>query len=125
MQENQLLIASLKSDRIALQNNIQANLEKIQRLRQSKNNITHEQGELWAHKRLISEPELSSSTWDGKHAAEFMNIRANIEQSYTSINSQQVEDIFSDIEQKIAQLESMNNGYSNSIASINLRISQL
>ncbi|NRG44021.1 DUF5082 family protein [Bacillus sp. CRN 9] len=121
MQENQMLIASLNREKAALQSQIQANLEKIQRLRQAKTNIAHEQGEFWSQKRLISEPDLSAA-WLGKHANEFKNIRTNMEQTYMAINTQQVENILSDIEQKIAQLESINNGYSNSIASINYQI---
>lgn len=57
MQENQMLIASLNREKAALQSQIQANLEKIQRLTQAKTNIAHEQGEFWSQKRLISEPD--------------------------------------------------------------------
>ncbi len=103
---------------------MQANQEKLQRLRQARDYITNEHGDLSAHKKLISDPELSPSTWAGKHATEFLNVRTNIEQSYMAIITQQVEDILSEIEGKIAQLESANSGYSNSITSKNYRISQ-
>jgi hypothetical protein len=123
--ENERLIENLRSDISSLQNQMHANQEKLQRLRQAKAFITNDQEELSAHKKLISDPDLSPSTWAGRHATEFLNIRTDIEHSYTGIITHQVEDILLDIEEKISQLESENSSFSNSIASKNYRISQL
>ncbi|WLR42811.1 DUF5082 family protein [Bacillus carboniphilus] len=122
MEEDKRLINNLKSDRTVLQNKIQNNLEKIQRLKMAKTRITHDQEDFWSKKTLISEPDLSSE-WVGKHANELMDFRADMEQSYRSINTEQVEEIITDIENKIDELASMNEGYSNSISSINYRLS--
>lgn len=125
MSKNEKLIANLSSDISALHENIQANQEKLQRLRQAKHYISNEQEELSAHRKFISEPELSPSNWAGKHASKFLNIRMDIEQSHMVIMNQQAENILTEIEGKIDQLKSMNSSYSDSIASKNYRISRL
>ncbi|UOQ94572.1 DUF5082 domain-containing protein [Halobacillus shinanisalinarum] len=125
MSENEIRVMSLYNDISLLRNNLHDNQEKLQRLRLAKSEISNEQGELSAQKRLLSEPDLSHSLWAGKHATEFLNIRENIEQSYVTIITQQVEALLEDIEGKITQLEHANNGISTSIVSKNETIDQL
>ncbi|WP_243291281.1 DUF5082 family protein [Bacillus sp. FJAT-47783] len=116
MAEVDLAIAALKQDIAGLSARVQENKIKLQRLRKAKKNIENEQEELINHRKNIFEPELSSTSWAGKHASEHLNIRDSIALSSNNIINQQIEEILGMIEQKINELEKENTYLMDSIS---------
>ncbi len=117
MIESEYMIRSLTNDIWSLTNRIQSNAEDINRLEQAKNNILKEQEELAVQKKLVFDPELASDSWAGKHAAEFLNIRSDIEQAYTTISNQKVESLLERITSEITRLQNLNSSLSQSVES--------
>lgn len=118
------MIMSLNSDIANLSYQIQENQEKINLLQKCYDQLSNEQQDFIANKRLINYPELDSSVWNGKNAERFNGERAEMEQGLSRINNlaeQQLEDISSEIN----MLESANGSFSNSISSKKSQLSNL
>ena len=77
------------------------------------------------NKKYINQPELTPSTWMGKHANEFIQIRQEIENSYLRLGNNDIEEMLNNIENKITYYEEANHSLSSTISSKRDRISQL
>lgn len=118
------MIMLLNSDISNLSYQIQENQEKINLLQKCYDQLSNEQQDFIANKRLINLPELDSSVWNGENAERFNGERAEMQQESSRINNlaeQQLEDISS----KINALESANGSLSNSISSKRFQLSDL
>ena len=79
MEDNSHLINQLYRDISGLSNEISKNNEKLVRLKSAHQEIASSQEEFMMNKKYVNQPELTSSTWMGKHANEFIQIRQEIE----------------------------------------------
>jgi len=78
----------------------------LARLRQALRELRSNQTEFISSRTLTEEPELTPSTWHGKHANEFKDIRSNeVIPSYEDLYNKQLAQAISDIESAIARLE--------------------
>ena len=118
------MIMALNFDISNLSYQIQENQEKINLLQKCYDQLSNEQQDFIANKRLINHPGLDSSVWNGENAERFNGERAEMEQESSRINNlaeQQLEDISS----KINELESANGSLSNSISSKRFQLSDM
>ena len=125
MEDNSHLINQLYREISELSNAMSKNNEILARLRKSYQDISSSQEEFMQNKRYIDQPELTASTWAGKHANEFNEIRKEIESSYMRIGNNDIEGMLNNIEDKISYYEGLNKSLSNAISSKRNRISQL
>ncbi|WHY78033.1 DUF5082 family protein [Neobacillus sp. WH10] len=125
MEDNSHLINQLYREISELSNAMSKNNEILARLRKSYQDISSSQEEFMQNKRYINQPELTASTWAGKHANEFNEIRKEIESSYMRIGNNDIEGMLNNIEDKISYYEGLNKSLSNAISSKRNRISQL
>jgi len=125
MEDNSHLINQLYREISELSNAMSKNNEILARLRKSYQDISSSQDEFMQNKRYIDQPELTASTWAGKHANEFNEIRKEIESSYMGIGNNDIEGMLNNIEDKISYYEGLNKSLSNAISSKRNRISQL
>ncbi|TCP31201.1 uncharacterized protein DUF5082 [Scopulibacillus darangshiensis] len=123
--DNEVMIRMLNNDIASLQSTLHDNQEKIARLHKAKRHITGGQDDLSEYKNLIKNPDLTSESWAGKHAAEFLDIRETIDNAYNDIVTIQVESILQGIEDKISQLENANLDLSDDISSKRNRINHM
>ncbi|MBM7604842.1 uncharacterized protein YukE [Metabacillus crassostreae] len=121
---NEYLIHSLKTDISILSSQINENQEKILLLQKAQTNIENEQEIFMDDKTHISNPELSPSSWTGKHADIFLSKRDGIKNAYSQINNQ-VNNILDNIEEKITSLENANSQISSTISSKRIYLNTL
>jgi chromosome segregation ATPase len=125
MEDNSHLINQLYRDISGLNSQISNNNEKLVRLKSAHQEITSSQEEFMMNKKYVNQPELTSSTWMGKHANEFIQIRQEIEHSYSKVGNNDIEEMLNSIENKITYYEDANRSLSSTISSKRDRISQL
>ncbi|MEC1158127.1 YwqH-like family protein [Cytobacillus horneckiae] len=124
MKDQDYLIDQLYSDISIISDQMHQNREKLARLKRSHQNITDKKEEFPSNKRLIDEPQLTSSVWAGKHSNKFLDIRNDIETAYFRIESHDIERLLENIEEKISYFEAVNQTLTNSISSKREIISQ-
>jgi chromosome segregation ATPase len=125
MEDKSHLINQLYRDISGLNNEISNNNEKLARLKSAHQEITSSQEEFMMNKKYVNQPEFTSSTWMGKHANEFIQIRQEIEHSYSKVGNNDIEEMLNSIENKITYYENANRSLSSTISSKRDRISQL
>lgn len=78
----------------------------LSRLQTCNGQLTGKQGEFSSNQHLMTEPELTSTTWKGTLATRFDDIRANgILASYQEIQTTQFNTVFSTLSAKIQQIK--------------------
>ncbi len=84
-------ISQLTSEISNFNQTIQANNEKIRRLEDSNMKIIGDQDELSMQKTHVNRPELSTETWYGKFANDFLDKRENIKSEYNQMMNTQLD----------------------------------
>lgn len=80
--------------------------EEIERLVQAKSELLDYQGEFQTNEFRLKEPELTTTTWHGKLASAFDSFReSDLISSYREIYQTQLNEVLSDIDEKINQLK--------------------
>ena len=118
-------ISQLTSEISNFNQTIQANNEKIRRLEDSNTKIIGDQDELSMQKTHVNRPELSTETWYGKFANDFLDKRENIKSEYNQMMNTQVDILIENIYNAIKQLKNANSNLSVSIESNRQHISKL
>ncbi|MEK3934615.1 DUF5082 family protein [Sporosarcina sp. FSL W7-1349] len=81
-------------------------LNEVARLQACQANLESKQGEFQQNEGKCLEPELTLTTWHGKHASDFDDIRdADIHASYLELSGDQFTKVFDAIAAKIAELQ--------------------
>ncbi|MDR7074425.1 YwqH-like family protein [Fictibacillus barbaricus] len=124
MKATQDMIMSINSDISNLSYQIRENQEKIHLLQKCHAQLSNEQEDFIANKRLIHQPELDSSVWNGKNAERFNRERNEMEQEMSHM-SDLVDQQLHDITSKINALESANGTLSSTISSKKFQLSNL
>lgn len=101
----------------ALNSQITNNNADIAKLKNAQTNIIADQKELGSKRTLVTEPNLSNDTWQGKYATEFLEIREEVGNQFTNILQSQIETLLDNISSKIAVLENSNDQLSSTIIS--------
>jgi prefoldin subunit 5 len=125
MSDNSYQIQRLNLEVTSLTNQISNNNEKIERLRNTYEKIVSGQSEFMSNKCRIHQPQLTSSTWAGRHADNFSDIRQDIDDIYSKIGENDIENALDYIESKIEYYEGLNGSISSEIAYNRQRISHL
>jgi prefoldin subunit 5 len=125
MSDNSYQINRLDLEIDTLTNQISNNNVKIERLRNAFERIVSSQSEFMSNKRRIHLPQLTSSTWAGRHADEFSDIRQDVDDLYSKIGENNIEDTLNYIESKIEYYEGLNGSISSEITYNRQRISHL
>ncbi|PWI59244.1 hypothetical protein DCS65_20610 [Bacillus subtilis] len=76
----------------------------------------------WSQKNKITEPSLSSDTWQGSLANKFELIRDEIHSEYQDLKGKQLDEVITKIEDKINTLIDDIDGLKNQITSIEKEI---
>lgn len=94
-------------------------MNDVARLQACKGELSGKQSEFHDNEKKCMEPELTLTTWHGKHADEFDEIReADIHASYVELSGDQFTKVYDAIDAKIAELNA-------EIASIQATIDRL
>lgn len=125
MSDNSFRINLLNNNIDTLSSQISINNEKLEQLRTAFEKIASSQEEFMSNKRYTKMPELTSSTWAGRHADEFQDIRQEITNSYSRIGENEIESVLNSIENKIEYYKGLNASFSSEISNNRLKISEL
>ncbi|PSL98763.1 DUF5082 domain-containing protein [Bacillus subtilis] len=96
--------------------------ENLEDLKACKTNLTNIQQEFLESKNKITEPSLSSDTWQGSLANKFELIRDEINSEYQDLKGKQLDEVITKIEDKINTLIDDIDGLKNQITSIQKEI---
>ncbi|MED3601617.1 DUF5082 family protein [Bacillus subtilis] len=96
--------------------------ENLEDLKGCKTNLTNIQQEFLESKNKITEPSLSSDTWQGSLANKFELIRDEINSEYQDLKGKQLDEVITKIEDKINTLIDDIDGLKNQITSIEKEI---
>ncbi|MEN1967815.1 DUF5082 family protein [Lentibacillus sp. N15] len=118
-------INQLSNEISGFNSTIQANNEKINRLKDSSTKIVGDQDELSMQKGAVNQPELSSETWRGNYADDFLDKQESLKQEYNNIKNTETERLLDNISDAIQRLKNANTDLSDSIESNRHRIRQL
>jgi len=116
-------IKLLENDISMLREQITENNADISRLEKSKEKIMKNQEVIGEKHTLTTQPNLSSETWAGNYADEFIEIRDSIEQEFKSILDLQIEVLIDNISLKTSQLVELNRTFEDKIQEKQLEIS--
>ncbi|MCM3226121.1 YwqH-like family protein [Terribacillus saccharophilus] len=125
MTDNSFRINLLNNNIDTLSSQISINNEKLEQLRVAFTKIASGQEEFMSNKRYTKMPELTSTTWAGRHADTFQDIRQEINNAYSRIGENDIEAVLSSIEEKIDYYTGLNRSFFNEISNNRQRISEL
>ena len=91
----------------------------------SNTKIMEDQNELSMQTKHINRPELSTETWNGKYANNFLDKREDIKSEYNQMMNTQVDGLLDNISNAIKEFKNANLNLSDSIDSNRNRISKL
>ncbi|WP_332651310.1 YwqH-like family protein [Lysinibacillus sp. 54212] len=84
---------------------LQKKQSDLQRLQTCNGQLTSKQGEFFNNAYLMTEPELTATTWQGQLASQFDNIRiGGILASFEEIQGSQFNQVFSVLSSKMAEI---------------------
>lgn len=125
MSDNSFRINLLNNNIDTLSSQISMNNEKLEQLRTAFEKIASSQEEFMSNKRYTKMPELTSSTWAGRHANDFQDIRQEISNSYSRIGEDEIESVLNSIEDKIEYYRGLNTSLTSEISQNRQKISEL
>lgn len=105
-----------------LQSQLSEKKEQLIRLQNCVSKLDGLQSEFLQHQKLIKDPELTSTTWQGTLATKFEEIREDLSFSYKDISQTQLNNALTTIENKIEAIHAEIQSLQSSIAAEKARI---
>ncbi|WLR41392.1 DUF5082 family protein [Bacillus carboniphilus] len=88
-----------------LQSELSEKQQHLIRLKKTVTQLEQIQNEFRYNQKLIDAPDLSSQTWKGNLANQFLNIRDELVDSYNQLSQTDLNHAIDDIENKIADIK--------------------
>ncbi|WP_243291007.1 DUF5082 family protein [Bacillus sp. FJAT-47783] len=88
-----------------LQAQLREKKEQLYRLKNCASKLDALQGEFFQNQKLINDPELTSTTWNGELANKFTYVREDLSLSYKELFETQLNTVIMTIEHKVTSIK--------------------